>query len=175
MSGLPRSLTFPFLRADAVFSPCRKWRYLLKRRWTCERPWMAIVGLNPSTADESTDDPTVRRCIGFARDLGYGGIQLVNLFAYRSTDPKPLKVLHKCEVVGPENDGWMEHAFLTSGVVVAAWGVHGSIHGRDTEVMLRWRDWKCFGRTKGGAPRHPLYLPRSTQLQPLAEREEGFN
>src|SRR5262245_38555366 len=94
---------------SAVFSPCRKYRYSLTRIWDAERPNVMFVGLNPSTADDQVDDPTVRRCIGFARKWRFGGMIIVNLFAYRSTDPNRLQEI--LDPVGPEND---EHIAATA-------------------------------------------------------------
>jgi hypothetical protein len=144
--------------AGALFSPCRTYRYALWRTWDERLPAVLFVGLNPSTADETADDPTVRRCRGFARDWGYGGFVLCNLFAYRATDPRAL--LRAEEPVGPENDRWLRHYSEQAGLIVAAWGVRGGWRGRDREVLGMREEWRCLGTGKAGFPRHPLYVRR---------------
>lgn len=144
-----------WIDAGATFSPCRAYRYRLWRMWSETEPAMAFCMLNPSTADESVEDPTVRRCIGFAKKWGYGGLVVVNIFALRSTDPKALYV-HP-DPVGPDNDGHICNVCETVPLMIAAWGVHGELNGRGkkVEAMLAM---KTMGRTKDGHPRHPLYL-----------------
>lgn len=144
-----------------VLSACRTYRYVLWREWDPARPGYALfVGLNPSTADGATDDPTVRRCRDFARRWGYGALCLANLFAYRATDPAALKVA--ASPVGRGNDRWLARLTAEAGVVVAAWGVHGAFMGRDRAVtaFLGGR-LTCLGVTKDGHPRHPLYVRRT--------------
>lgn len=153
--------------ATATFSPGRVYRYALTRRWDTDRPMAAFVMLNPSTADAFTVDPTVRRCVSFACDWGAGGVLIVNLFALRSTDPRAL--YSHPDPVGPDNDTvitWHLSA-MTEVVtpVIAAWGVHGELHGRGREVAAllaaRRVPLSCLGTTKDGHPKHPLYLPAS--------------
>ncbi|MBX3356447.1 MAG: DUF1643 domain-containing protein [Phycisphaeraceae bacterium] len=153
------------MNADARFSPCRRYRYLLKRRWAREKPFVLFIGLNPSTADETLDDPTVRRCVGFARSWGYGGLMLANLFAFRSTCPRRLTQVR--DPVGPENDDWLVRSARSAGLVVAAWGVHGTLQDRADAVVGQLPDLYCLGTTRAGAPRHPLYLSANTPLQPF--------
>lgn len=150
----------------ARFSPCRTWRYELWRRWG-HAPVAAFIGLNPSTADETQDDPTIRRCIGFAKRWGYGGLVMLNLFAYRSTDPRGLKVA--ADPVGPENDETLLRVTAEAGCVIAAWGAHGALFGRDAAVrrLLAHLTLDHLGLTKAGHPRHPLYLARSTPRRTL--------
>lgn len=147
----------------AVFSKCRKYRYLLTRDW--EKPVLSegrgrltFIMLNPSKADQCVDDPTIRRCMGFARREGYCGIQVVNLFAWRSTDPAGL-MEDGVEPVGPENDDYIKRC-LTCGEVVAAWGRHAFARQRAREVatMLAGVRIMCLGTTKNGSPRHPLLV-----------------
>src|SRR5882724_4976365 len=88
----------------AVLSDCERYRYALWRRWA-ERPAVLFVGLNPSTADALQDDPTIRRCIRFAKAWGYGALYMGNLFAFRATDPRAMKA--EADAVGPDNDGWL--------------------------------------------------------------------
>jgi hypothetical protein len=128
--------------------------------------------LNPSTADAALDDPTIRRCMGFASDHGFGGIRVVNLFALRSTDPSELR--SQPEPVGPENDTWLARTFGEAAQddlpVIAAWGVHGVFRGRDRQVIALGRRMgarlACLGTSKAGHPRHPLYIRRD---QPFEE------
>ena len=144
-----------------VFSACRKYRYVLWRQWDEHNPdYAMIIGLNPSTADEVEDDPTIRRCVDFSRRWGYGALCMVNLFAYCATDPARLK---RCsEPIGIDNNHWLVHLAADAGVIVAAWGVHGSLAGRDQAVkrLLPGR-LSCLGLTREGHPRHPLYLKQS--------------
>ena len=144
-----------------VLSACRTYRYVLWREVAAGRPGYALfVGLNPSTADETADDPTVRRCADFARRWGYGALGLANLFAYRATDPAVLKAA--AAPVGRGNDRWLARLAAGAGVVVAAWGVHGAFAGRDRAVAaLLGEGLSCLGVTKGGHPRHPLYVRRT--------------
>lgn len=145
-----------------VFSPCRKYRYTLWREWDSliGGKYCMFVGLNPSTADEVTDDPTIRRCIGFAKRWGYGAVCMTNLFAFRSTDP--MTMLACADPVGPDNDKWLVEIAKGAGIVVAAWGTHGDHLGRGKIVRMGFMqhgiNLQCLGHTKDGYPRHPLYL-----------------
>jgi hypothetical protein len=151
----------------AQFSPCRAYRYRLWRVWSEIEPTIAFVLLNPSTADEEKDDPTIRRCIDFARSWGYGGIVIANLFAWRATAPSTLYTLD--DPVGLDNDGHLCNIAETVPVIVCAWGVHGKLYGRGAEVLKLLESWKhrlrCLGVTKDGMPRHPLYLGKTTGLE----------
>ncbi len=150
-------------RNGAVFSPCRTYRYLLWRIWNKSNPRLNFIGLNPSTADENTDDPTMRRCRQFTQDWGFGGFYMTNLFAFRATKPTRLKSAK--DPVGPDNDGWIVTAGSMSEKVVFVWGCHGSFRSRNREVIaLLGKRGFCISLTKGGHPRHPLYLKKSLQL-----------
>lgn len=154
--------------SGAIFSDDRVYRYALWRVWDRNNPArVAFIGLNPSTADEHTDDPTIRRCIGFAKQWGAGGLLMLNLFAFRATDPAVMK--RAVDPVGGSNDNVIR--ILTIGVrVVAAWGTDGAFMGRDAAVVeMLTREGvtvECLGCTKGGLPRHPLYLRADTALMP---------
>lgn len=154
--------------ATATFSPDRAYRYRLTRTWDSSSPYAAFVMLNPSTADAFTADPTIRRCVSFARSWGAGGLVVLNLFALRSTDPKAL--YGHPDPVGPDNDAVIAETFahddFVIGPTVVAWGVHGTLHGRGDRVaaLLRARAARvtCLGTTRDGHPRHPLYLAANT-------------
>ncbi len=158
----------------AQLSDDRVYRYELARPLTA-RPGKTcvFVMLNPSTADENDDDPTVRRCKHFAVQLGAAQLRVVNLYAYRATDPRRLwKVT---DPVGPDNDEWLRAAALdahnTNGYVIAAWGVHARrdrVHAATT-VLSSTGTIHCLGTTRSGAPRHPLYLRNDSPLLPWPE------
>jgi hypothetical protein len=117
--------------------------------------------LNPSTADESADDPTIRRCIGFARGWGYGGLEVVNLFALRATDPRELR--RSSDPIGLSNDAYLRDAAARAGAMVIAWGAHGVFRSRGAaalELLSPRARLLALGWTNGGEPRHPLYLRR---------------
>jgi hypothetical protein len=147
----------------AIFSPDRTYRYMLWRQWDPELPKCTFVGLNPSTADETIDDPTIRRCINFAKGWGYGRLQMLNIFAYRATDPLVMRLAE--DPIGPDNDAWIAEAAAKSKLVIAAWGMHGAYRDRQQRVeqLLDFKDVWCLGKTKSGCPRHPLYLRASTE------------
>lgn len=161
-------MTAPQTFAWAKFSPDRCYRYELGRLWDDTLPSLVVIGLNPSTADEAEDDPTIRRCMGFARGFGCGSLIMLNLFAWRATDPRELRrVPHP---IGIDNDSHILRAgvFWPPAIIVAAWGVHGALYGRAREVrrLLRTEDVHHLGLTKDGHPRHPLYLRADTPLTP---------
>src|SRR4029079_19593153 len=119
-------------KKDAVMSPCGRYRYRLTRVWDESRPAVCWVMLNPSTADAVKDDPTIRRGSSFSWSWGAGGLVVVNLFAFRATNPADL--LDAPDPVGPENDAHVRDAAKGAGLVMAAWGVHGSGLGRNAAV-----------------------------------------
>jgi hypothetical protein len=145
----------------AIFSPCRRWRYALWRIWDRSQRYAMFVGLNPSTADETQDDPTVRRCIRYAKDWGYGGLVMTNAFAYRATDPR--EMIAEADPVGPENDRYLAELAKDAGIVVAAWGIHGAHMNREGAVRELIPYAHHLGLTKAGNPKHPLYLRADTQ------------
>lgn len=149
----------------AVFSPCRKWRYALGRELNVSGEGDCVfIGLNPSTADETKDDPTVRRCKRIALDWGCRSLVMLNIFAWRSTDPKPLYQLD--DPYGPENDATLLSWGRKARFVVAAWGTHGALRERGHEVTRNFYEagipLQCLGITKEGFPKHPLYIKAST-------------
>ncbi|NDP63754.1 MAG: DUF1643 domain-containing protein [Polaromonas sp.] len=155
------------LRSDATFSSCRQYRYSLWRRWGDPAGGYAMfVGLNPSTADETMDDPTIRRCIGFAQDWGYAGLCMTNLFAFRATQPSVMKAA--ADPVGPDNDQALLCMAQGAGVIVAAWGVDGAHQGRGDAVRVMLPNLHFLKLTQAGHPSHPLYLPKILRPQPLS-------
>lgn len=149
------------MNATAELSPCGTYRYALGREWDESRPSVLFVMLNPSTADAVHDDPTIRRCIGFARDWGYGGLLVGNLYAFRAT--KPADLPPGSRAVGPENDAWLARLRDRAGLVVAAWGARQSAVRRAMVVKGLLGDLWVLGLTFQGLPRHPLYVPAATQ------------
>ena len=160
-----QSLTDP---SQAWFDPARAYRYLLTRTWDLAKPPVTWVMLNPSTADAHTDDPTCTRVIRFARREGYGGITVVNLFAYRATDPAVLRVVP--DPAGPLNDAFIRGACPPGRTVIAAWGAGEALAARGAAVagMLAAAGvpLHALGVTGQGQPRHPLYVPASAPLEP---------
>jgi hypothetical protein len=151
---------------SATLSPCRTYRYLLTRVWD-DRPACVFIGLNPSTADEKTDDLTITKCIGFAKQWDCGQLRMLNLFAYRDTDPA--KMLMQRHPIGPECDEYLDRFTADAKIVVAAWGMHGGLQRRDAVVVDRLRErgvvLMCLGMTKEGFPRHPSRLAYATALE----------
>lgn len=151
-----------------IFSPCRKYRYTLIRDLGEGNGQCSFICLNPSTADETRDDPTVRRCMNFARGWGYRTFCMLNLFAYRSTDPSVMKA--QADPVGPENDKWIDEVVSKSDLVVAAWGNHGTFQFREIDVISRHRQKIHYLKmTSQHCPSHPLYLLSTIVPKPLNE------
>jgi hypothetical protein len=153
------------IQGDAIFSEDRRYRYALSRTWNKNLPAVMFVGLNPSTADETVNDPTVRRCINFAERWGYGKLYMMNLFAFRATDP--LEIKSADAPIGPLNDHYLDLAWVRSGLHIAAWGVHGDHGGRERDFAMKTRKFapvslKCLKVTKDGHPSHPLYIKGDT-------------
>ena len=153
----------------AVFSDDRRYRYLLRRGVGESNRRVLFIMLNPSRADETRNDATIRRCIGFARDWGFGVLEVVNLFALMSTDPKAL--LQADDPVGPDNDDAILAALKLADTVVLAWGNHALDHERRaaavTAMARKAARPNCLGLTRRAAPRHPLRLPRTATLEPF--------
>ncbi|UDW83761.1 DUF1643 domain-containing protein [Pasteurella canis] len=143
------------MNKNAIFSNCRTYRYVLWRIWEPELPKITFIGLNPSTADESEDDPTIRRCINFAKKWGYGGIYMVNLFAYRSTD-KSL-IYQVPQPIGQDNDKYILQFSQQSEKVIAAWGNTGSYLSRSQQIYQMVPNLYCLAINKTSEPKHPLY------------------
>lgn len=151
------------MRTGALFSPCDGYRYTLTRQWDVELPTLCVCGLNPSTADAEKDDPTIRREIGFARDLGFGRLVKVNAYGWRSTDPKGL---WKCaDPNGPDNWTHVVEEACAARKFVAAWGNNIRLadeHALVTILLRAGVNICAFSLTKDGHPGHPLYLPKTS-------------
>lgn len=159
---------------SAIISDCGKYRYHLHRNLgvlgsgTC-----TFVMLNPSTADAMLDDQTIRRCMGYARSLGCESLEVVNLFAYRSTSPDVLYAMSRDTAVGPENDRHIVQACALAAYVICAWGNHGSQFGRDKEVLKLLRERNVIPmalkiNAKSNQPAHPLYLKGDARPMAIA-------
>ena len=144
------------LKNTAYLSSCRNYRYALWRTWDANKPRVLFIALNPSTADETHDDPTLNRCINFAHEWGFGGLSIGNLFAFRSTNPKQLKSLD--DPIGPSNDRWLIKLDRESTLTVAAWGNHGKYLKRADHIRQSLKNLYCLQINITGEPAHPLYL-----------------
>lgn len=162
----------PDMSRGALISECKRYRYTLDRVWNGRLASCTFIMLNPSVADANIDDPTIRRCIAFAQREDCGAIRVVNLFAFRATSPQKMKAA--ANPVGPRNDEILDavlrRAAQDASPVVAAWGVHGSHFERDQVVAALAARYgvtlQCLGKTKDGAPKHPLYVPSEQPLEP---------
>lgn len=197
MSDVSHALPRTYWQTGAAFSPClscgwvtrcpcdqydeamtkRSYRYRLFRTWDSARAPLMIVGLNPSTATDTKDDPTIRRCIAFAQMWGFGGLVMTNAFAYRSTDPKGL--LGTPDPVGHENDDYLVQEATEAGRVVLGWGSKKSPKALHTLVQTRGRRvidlLRPFAHKTGvlgkrnadGSPQHPLFQATETPFVPM--------
>ena len=156
-----------FIYKNATFSSCRAYRYSLSRIWDKEKKYVLFIGLNPSTAGEETDDPTIRRCVDYAKNWGYGGFMMVNLFAYRATLPSSLKKVKY--PIGKNNDKYIVKLSKKADITVAAWGNNGNLYSRDKEVLSLVPNLKCLKVNKSGQPAHPLYLKKDLKLTKFAK------
>ena len=147
---------------NATFSDCRKYRYALSRTWNGKKKTILFIGLNPSTANEKIDDPTIRRCINYAQNWGYGSLLMVNLFAYRATIPTELKNVKN--PIGNDNDLHIIELSKKADLSVAAWGNEGSHLNRDKEIKKILPNLMCLKINKSGQPAHPLYQKKDLKL-----------
>lgn len=157
------------IKRTAEISDCGRYRYELTRTWDSDLPVCTFIMLNPSTADAEADDPTIRRCIGFAKREGCGGLRVLNLFAFRATSPDDMKAAD--DPIGIGNHGFLGTLSSVSPppLVIAAWGTHGHFKSRDCVVLgqLASLPIYCLGKTKAGHPRHPLYVRANHPLLPF--------
>jgi len=158
--------------SGAVFSSCRRWRYLLWRRWDPSLPAANFLMLNPSTADEFKLDPSCTRARLYAERWGYGSLIVTNIFGWRATDPRAMKAVK--DPVGRGNDRAILRAAREAGIVVCAWGNHGAHRGRSEAIrrLLGGVDLHALRITGIGEPSHPLYLPASLEPEPIWGRRE---
>lgn len=145
----------------AVFSPCRDYRYALQRRWG-GGPFVLFLGLNPSKADEVEDDMTIRKCMGFAKRWGMGGILMGNLFSYCATKPSDLALAD--DPIGPDTDVWLTTMSVRSAITIAAWGSQPMAAARVPDVLWLFDKLYSLGVTKDGSPRHPSRVAYKTPL-----------
>jgi hypothetical protein len=155
------------VESGATFSSCQRYRYRLWRTWDSSLQSMVCIGLNPSTADATNDDPTIRRVIGFAKFWGFGSLVMLNIFAYRATNP--LVMLAAPEPVGPENDATILAEVSKASLILVAWGDSGKTKGKVRAGAVvkiigdAGKQALCLGMTRSGSPRHPLYVPADYQ------------
>ena len=153
------------MRCSATFSPCEQYRYLLTWRWS-EEPLLVAWMLNPSTATHEKLDPTIAGLVSRARAWGMGGVRVINLFAFRATDPKDMKAA--ADPVGPDNDAItadvLHSATILGDTVICGWGAHGNHRGRDADAIEIARGHgvalHCLDANRDGSPKHPLYIKR---------------
>ncbi len=148
----------------AIYSDCESYRYALTREWAAGSRLLWVM-LNPSTASELANDPTVERCERRARALEFGGFRVVNLFALRATDPRALRAA--ADPVGPDNDAALSEGVIWADAILCGWGGHGALHGRDRIVAAQLQQagkplWH-LGLTQAGQPKHPLYIGYAVQ------------
>lgn len=153
---------------SAVISEDELYRYRLRRTWDEATVACSFIMLNPSTADGTVDDPTIRRCVGFAKAMGYGGLNVANLYAFRAA--KPDELWKAQDPVGPENDDHLtaisNYASYYGALLIAAWGVNARPDRIAAVMKLPFMHrMSALGTTKAGAPRHPLYLPADTRAE----------
>jgi hypothetical protein len=155
----------------AIISPCGLYRYFLRRTWSndASHGTCCFIMLNPSTADAMKDDPTIRRCQAFAQSFGCDTLEVVNLFALRSPAPVVLYKAPRDEIVGPSNDHYIMKTAYRARFVICAWGQHGKLFDRGSEVLAMLRAAHVYPQAlrinAGGQPAHPLYLP--ADLEPF--------
>lgn len=165
----PGLITRSHVKGDApsvaVYSGCERYRYLLTREWAPAQGRALFIMLNPSTATEVQNDPTVERCERRARTLGFGAFRVCNIFAYRATDPRVMRAAP--DPVGPDNDAAIVQSLPWADRVICAWGTHGAYldRGAQVERMLRASATPLFhlGLSKAGHPKHPLYIGYAVQ------------
>lgn len=154
------------MQNNCIFSLSRQYRYTLIHQWEEDaQRTLAVIGLNPSTADEQQLDPTLKKIRGFATRWGYGKFVMLNLFAYRATQPADMKKV--VNPIGLENDQWIKYVIRSYNVdkVLLGWGTHGVHMGRDREVLKLTADQDTIALAvnANGTPKHPLYVPYDTE------------
>lgn len=150
-----------FGQKDALFSVCRRYRYMLMRVWDEQLPVVAFIGLNPSLADDSDDDRTIRRVIGFSSDHGFGALYMLNLFGWVTPYPRELA---RCEDPVGENDHHLLHYGRQASTVVFAWGASPFTRPRLAFIRKHFPKGQCLAVNRDGSPGHPLFLNRRSRL-----------
>ena len=180
----PRTSNKRPVERRATLSQCGRYRYFLSRVWDVTKPTLGFIMLNPSTADDVRDDPTIHKCMGFANRWGYGRIEVVNLFAYRATNPKVLRDMSwSTDIVGGQNDEWIKQIVIGSGATVCAWGNAGAV-GEKVMIPRRLQIAALLGSirnpkllaldvTKAKQPKHPLYVPYDIKPKMFVVESEG--
>ena len=158
---------------NARFSRCRRYRYSLERRWQEGQGRVLFIGLNPSTADHRRDDPTIRRCVNFARDWGFATMEVVNLFAFRATYPSDLKAAD--DPIGSRNDYWIRRTHRQADLTIACWGNDGLFMDRANAVLTMLSDLHCLQVNQSSQPAHPLYQRADRKPQPLSRLLAGHS
>jgi len=150
--------------SGAVFSGGRTYRYALWRNWDYKADKVLFVGLNPSKANEHDNDPTIRRCIGFARAWGFGGVSVANIYAYCATHPSEL--FEAADPVGADNQKWLNTLCDTTSKIICCWGNHGLDDQENLPLFKMNKPLFHLKLNKSGAPAHPLYLPKGLRPVP---------
>lgn len=153
------------MQKEATISDDQIYRYKLSRTWDSTKSTILFIGLNPSIADETIDDPTITRCLNYAKDWGYGTLLMANLFAFRSTYPKDIYLTDN--PIGNENDNYILECVAQSDLVVACWGNNGIYMDRENIIKELIPNLYCLKKNKNGTPHHPLRLPRDIRPIPF--------
>lgn len=153
------------MEKKAIISKDKIYRYKLSRTWDSTKPTILFIGLNPSIADENIDDPTITRCINFAKDWGYGTLLMANLFAFRSTYPKDIYLID--DPIGKDNDHYLLECVTQSDLIVACWGNNGTYMNREKVITELIPNLYCLQKNKNGTPHHPLRPPRNIHPLPF--------
>lgn len=153
------------MEKKAIISKDKIYRYKLSRTWDSTKPTILFIGLNPSIADENVDDPTITRCINFAKDWGYGTLLMANLFAFRSTYPKDIYLID--DPIGKDNDHYLLECVTQSDLIVTCWGNNGTYMNREKVITELVPNLYCLQKNKNGTPHHPLRLPRNIHPLPF--------
>lgn len=153
------------MEKKAIISKDKIYRYKLSRTWDSTKPTILFIGLNPSIANENVDDPTITRCINFAKDWGYGTLLMANLFAFRSTYPKDIYLID--DPIGKDNDHYLLECVTQSDLIVACWGNNGTYMNREKVITELIPNLYCLQKNKNGTPHHPLRPPRNIHPLPF--------
>jgi hypothetical protein len=154
------------MKRAAIFSKCNNFRYALSRIWDDSKPLVMCIGLNPSTANADSDDPTIKSLIRILQGLGFGGLQMLNLFALISPDPNALRM---CPDPVKDNDRYIQNISSEFEVIVFCWGNFKQAEYRAKKFKQMFPSAMCFGKNSRGTPKHPLYLKSNSTLIPFTK------